>query len=162
MIIFIIFSLILLFILFSISSEDIKTMLISEYKLRIFALSGILYLVCLSLSKNNINTLDLILNNCYPVVFIFAIMYSIKFTTYKLSNINSLGMGDIKLSSFSSIWLGFETSFKSICISFLLSALYSLHGKLTNKTKSFHQYPFAPFLSISIFSSWLFTQIQAL
>ena len=142
MIIFIVFSVILSFILISISIEDIRTLLISEYKLKIFALTGILYLVSLALSNNNHNFLELIINHTYPLLLIYLIMYSIKYITYKLFRVNSLGLGDIKLSSYSSIWLGCESSLKSICISFILSAMYSLHGKLTKRTKTFHQYPF--------------------
>ena len=46
-----------------------------------------------------------------------------------------------------------------IAISFLLSSLYSIHGKFTKRFKTFHQYPFAPFLSIGIFCSWILDKI---
>ena len=124
------FTFILLYILFSISIEDIKTMLISESKLIIFALSGIIYLACLGLSNDKIDIKDLITNNSLSMIIIFIIMYSISYISYKIFGINSLGLGDIKLSSISTIWLGIEFSFLSLCISFLLSAIYSLHGKL--------------------------------
>ena len=86
-------------------------------------------------------------------------MYSISYTSYKIFGINSLGMGDIKLSSISTIWIGIELSFLSICISFLLSAIYSLYGKITKRLKPFQQFPFAPFLSIGIFFSWIIDKI---
>ena len=159
MMIFILFTFILLYILVSISMEDIKTMLISENKLRTYALIGLLYLICLGLSNKKIKILEVIIGNAYSVLIIFIIMYLIKHISYKLFKTNSLGLGDIKLSSYTSIWLGFELTFISICISFLLSALYSLSGKITNRLKPFHQYPFAPFLSIGIFSSWLSDKI---
>ena len=159
MIFYIIFSIILLSILFSISNEDIKTMLISENKLRIFAASGILYLICLGLLNNKINSIDLIIKNSLAMLVIFTTMYTISYTGYKLLGINCLGLGDIKLSSISSIWLGIELSFISLCISFLLSAIYSFHGKLTNRFEKFHQYPFAPFLSFGIFCSWILDKI---
>ena len=159
MVIFILFTFILLYILVSISLEDIKTMLISENKLRIYALNGLLYLICLGLSNKKINILEVIIGNAFSVLIIFIIMYLIKYISYKLFKTNSLGLGDIKLSSYTSIWLGFELTFLPICISFLLSALYSLSGKITKRLKPFHQYPFAPFLSIGIFSSWLSDKI---
>ena len=159
MVIFILFTLILLYFLVSISLEDIKTMLISENKLRIYALNGLLYLICLGLSDKKINSLEAIISNSFSVLIIFIIMYLIKYISYKLFKKNSLGLGDIKLSSYTSIWLGFELTFISICISFLLSALYSLIGKMTKRLKPFHQYPFAPFISIGIFSSWLLDKI---
>ena len=159
MTIYIFFTLILLYILFSISKEDIQTMLISETKLRIFALVGYFLLIYLGSSNKEINIINLIISNSFSMINIFLIMYSIAYISYKLIKIKSLGMGDIKLSSISAIWLGFELSLISICISFLLSAMYSLYAKITKKFKMFHQYPFAPFLSIGIFCSWLLNKI---
>ena len=156
------FTFILLYILFSISVEDINTMLISESKLIILALSGIIYLACLGLSNDKIDIKDLITNNSLSMIIIFIIMYSISYISYKIFGINSLGLGDIKLSSISTIWLGIEFSFLSLCISFSLSAIYSLHGKITKRFIPFEQYPFAPFLSIGIFSSWIIDKIQTL
>ena len=155
----ILFTFILSWLLFSISKEDIKTMLISENKLRMLAVFGILYLLSLGLSNNKINIIDLIVNNFSAMFMIFILMYLISYISYKLLGINSLGMGDIKLSSISSIWLGIELSFTSLCISFLLSAIYSLHGKITKKFKTYHQYPFAPFLSLGIVCSWILDKI---
>ncbi len=159
MLISLFYTLILSYILFSISKEDIKSMLISEYKLRILLVSGIFYLLCLGLSNKEINTIKLIISNVLSLLIIFLIMYSIKNLGFIFFKKNLLGLGDIKLTSYSSIWLGIEFSFISICISFLLSAIYSLHGKVTRKFKPFHQYPFAPFLSIGIYCSWLLDKI---
>ncbi|WP_269624668.1 prepilin peptidase [Prochlorococcus marinus] len=153
------FTLILFYILYYISIEDINTMLISENKLISFAISGLLYLFCTGLSKETIDITDLIINNFFSMVVIFITMYSISKIGYKIFGVNSLGIGDIKLTSFSTIWLGIEFSFLSLCISFLLSAIYSLHGKVTKKLRAFHQYPFAPFLSIGIFCSWIIDKI---
>ena len=160
MIIYIFFTFSLFCILFSISKEDMQTMLISEDKLKILAFFGISYLVCLSLSTSKINLLDLIINNLFSMIIIFIIMYSVSYISFKLLRTNSLGLGDIKLSSISTIWLGLELSLISLCISFLLSAIYSIYGKITKRFKRFQQYPFAPFLSIGIFSSWILYKIQ--
>ena len=158
MLINLLFTFILANILISISKEDMKTMLISENKLRIFTLAGILYLVSICLSTNK-NIIYLIKNNFIAMLIIFLVMFSISFISYKLFRINSLGLGDIKMSTISTIWLGIEFSFISLCISFLLSSLYSIHGKITKRFKTFHQYPFAPFLSIGIFCSWILDKI---
>ncbi len=160
MLISISFTFLLLWILFSISKEDIKTLLISEHKLIIFAVSGILYLLYIGLSNKEVNGISLIISNLYGMLIIFIIMSSISYISYKLLGINSLGIGDIKLSSISTIWLGIELTFISLCISFLLSAIYSLHGRITNRFKKFHQYPFAPFLSIGIFCSSILDKIK--
>ena len=159
MMIIISFTLILLYILYSISIEDINTMLISENKLILLTILGIFYLLCISLYNEKIDVKDLIINNSFSMIIIFIIMYSISHISYKILGINSLGMGDIKLSSISTIWIGIELSFLSLCISFLLSAIYSLHGKITKKFMPFQQYPFAPFLSIGIFCSWIIDKI---
>ena len=159
MLIILSFTFILLYFLISISVEDINTMLISENKLIFLTISGIIYLFCLGFSNEKIDVKDLIINNSFSMIIIFIIMYSISYLSYKVFGINSLGMGDIKLSSFSTIWLGIELSFLSLCISFLLSAIYSLHGKLTKRFKPLQQYPFAPFLSIGIFFSWIIDKI---
>ena len=149
------FSFILLYILLSISIEDVNTMLISENKLSLLALLGIIYLLYQGLSNEKIDVKELILNNSFSMIIIFIIMYSISYVSYKIFGINSLGIGDIKLSSISTIWIGIELSFLSLCISFLLSAIYSLHGKITKRLRPFQQFPFAPFLSIGIFFSWI-------
>ena len=154
------FTFILLCILYFISIEDINTMLISETKLILLMIAGHIYLLYLGLSNEKIDIKDLIINNSLSMVIIFTIMYSISYLSFKIFGINSLGMGDIKLSSISTIWLGIELSFLSLCISFFLSAIYSLHGKLTKRFSTFQQYPFAPFLSIGIFCSWIIDKIQ--
>ena len=159
MVIIILFTLILLYLLSSISIEDNKTMLISEYKLILFFSSGFLYLLYAGLSNKEIYITELIIYNFFSMIIIFIIMYSISYVSYKIFGINSLGMGDIKLSSISTIWLGIELSLISLCISFLLSAIYSLNGKITKSLKPFQQYPFAPFLSIGIFCSWIIDKI---
>ena len=153
------FTFILLYILFSISIEDINTMLISENKLSLLTIIGIAYLLYKGLSNEKIDVKELILNNSFSMIIIFIIMYSISYTSYKIFGINSLGMGDIKLTSISTIWIGIELSFLSLCNSFLLSAIYSLHGKITKRLKPFQQFPFAPFLSIGIFFSWIIDKI---
>ena len=134
------FSFILLYILFSISIEDINTMLISENKLSLLTILGIIYLLYQGLSNEKIDVKELILNNSFSMIIIFIMMYSISYTSYKIFGINSLGMGDIKLSSISTIWIGIELSLLSLCISFLLSAIYSLHKKISKRLKPFQQF----------------------
>tara|TARA_B100000214_G_scaffold158961_1_gene114127 strand:+ start:143 stop:622 length:480 start_codon:yes stop_codon:yes gene_type:complete len=157
--IIILFTLILFYILFIISIEDLKTMLVSENKLNIFILFGLLYSIAFGLTNDKVNTIYLIKNNLISLVIIFSLLYLLSYISFKIIGKNSLGMGDIKLSSISTIWIGIELTFLSLCISFLLSAIYSLHGKLTKKLRPFQQYPFTPFLSIGIFSSWIIDKI---
>ena len=153
------FTFLLSLFLISISKEDIETMLINENKLRLLGTSGFLYLLHLGLSSKEINTISLIINNIFSMLIIFLIMYSISYISYKVIRINSLGLGDIKLASAGSIWLGIELSLIALTVSFTLSAFYSIYGKMNKKFKIFHQYPFAPFLSIGIFFSWILDKI---
>ena len=153
------FTFLLIYILSSISIEDENTMLISENKLILLTILGIMYLLCLGLANEKIDIKDIIINNSFSMLIVFIVMFSISHISYKILGVNSLGMGDIKLSSFSTIWLGIELSFLSLCISFLLSAIHSLHGKITKRFIPLQQYPFAPFLSIGIFCSWIIDKI---
>ena len=155
----ILFSLLLLYILYSISIEDIRTMLISENKFFFLGLSGLVYLIFLGLSVEKNNIYDLILNNLFSMFYVFVIMYSIGIIGYIFYGKKSLGIGDIKLASVSTIWLGNESTFISLYISFFISAIYSLHGRFNRKLKPLQQYPFAPFLSIGIFCSWIIDKI---
>ena len=153
------FTLLLIYILYSISIEDLSTMLISEIKLIFLGLSGLIYLIIFGLINKKINTYELVLSNLLSMIIVFIILYSIGIISYTFYGKKSLGIGDIKLASISSIWLGNELSFISLYISFFISAIYSLQGRFNKKLKPLQQYPFAPFLSIGIFCSWIIDKI---
>ena len=153
------FTLIIAYLLISISIDDLRTMLISKNKLQLFALFGFIYCLCISLANKEIDTKILIINHLYSMIIIFICMHLLRFISNKLFRTNTLGLGDIKLSSASAIWLGIELSFISLCISFLISAVYGLERKLSGKFKKFQPYAFAPFLSFGIFSSWMLDKI---
>tara|TARA_Y100001968_G_scaffold89733_1_gene80733 strand:+ start:111 stop:590 length:480 start_codon:yes stop_codon:yes gene_type:complete len=157
--VYILFSFILSFILFSIAMEDMGKMKISENKLRLLAGSAISYILILGISDDKIDIIHLIIKNLFAMLFIFILLLSISYISYKILRINSLGFGDIKLSAISSLWLGIELSIISLYISFLLSAIYSIYGKVTKRFKTLQQYPFAPFLSIGIICSWILDKI---
>ena len=70
-------------------------MLISESKLTLLAILGIIYLLCLGLSDEKIDIKALIINNSFSMIIIFIIMYSISYVGYRAFGTNSLGMGDI-------------------------------------------------------------------
>ena len=88
-------------------------MLISENKLSLLTILGIVYLLYKGLSNEKIDVKELILNNSFSMIIIFIIMYSISYISYKIFGINSLAMGGIKLSSISRIWIGIELSLLS-------------------------------------------------
>ena len=159
MLIVLTFTLILFSILFSISIEDYKTMFISENKLITFAIAGFFYLISLKLLNEEINIINLIVNHTISMILMFIIMFLISYLGYKIYRKTSLGIGDIKLSSISTIWLGIELSFISLCISFLLSAIYTLYRIITKRFIPYQQFPFAPFISIGILSTWIIDKI---
>tara|TARA_Y100001968_G_C18950866_1_gene523166 strand:+ start:205 stop:609 length:405 start_codon:yes stop_codon:yes gene_type:complete len=134
-------------------------MQISENKLILLAISGVIYLTFLGLSNNQIKIVNLILNNLFFMLIVYIILYLIGLISYSFFGKTSLGIGDIKLASISTIWLGNELIFISLFISFFLSAIYCLYGKLFKKLKPLQQYPFGPFLSIGIFWAWIIDKI---
>ena len=79
------FTFILLYILYSISTEDINTMLISENKLISFAISGQLYLLCIGLSNGKIYTIKLILNKSFSMLLIYILMFSISYIVIRFA-----------------------------------------------------------------------------
>ena len=71
------FTFVLMYILYSISIEDIRTMLISEQKLILLGLSGFIYMFFIGLHNDNINSFELISNNLFSMIIVFIIMYAI-------------------------------------------------------------------------------------
>ena len=153
------FTIILFWLLISISLEDIRTLLISNKNLIMLAMSGLLYSFINGYLNKEINTLDLLSNNLQVTIIIFTSMTSISLLSYKLLGVNSLGLGDIKLASFAVSWIGLEGVLSAISISLILSSIYFLYNKTIRKVKIFHQYPFAPFVSLGIFWTWIIAKI---
>ncbi len=135
------------------------TMLISNNKLGIFTIFGFIYLFIHENPAKEINGLNLIITNSYIAIIIFIFMTLISLLGYKLTGVNSLGLGDIKLAAFASFWLGLENTLYAISISFILSSIYFLYTKIYKDVGIFHQYPFAPFISIGIFCTWIMAKI---
>ena len=153
------FTFILSFLLISISLEDARTMLISNGKLEMFAILGFIYLFIHENLERESNDLNLIINHSCIAIIIFISMTTISLLSYKLTRVNSLGLGDIKLASFASLWLGLESTLYAIYISFILSSIYFLYTKIYKDVGIFYQYPFAPFISIGIFCTWIIAKI---
>ena len=152
-------SIILFLLLLSISSEDINKLLISNKILIILGTFGLINLLINGHLNNDINTINLIINNLYHVIIVFTLMTSISLLSYKLLGVNSLGLGDIKLASIAVIWLGLEGVAFAISISFILSSIYFIYIKTIRDIGVLHQYPFAPFISLGIFCTWIMAKI---
>ena len=159
MIIDLFFTIILFCLLLSISLEDIKTLLISNRNLIILAASGFVYLTINEYINNATNTLNLLTNNLYITIIIFTSMAIISLLSYKLLGVNSLGLGDIKLVSFAVSWIGLEGVLSAISISLILSSIYFLYNKSIGNIGILQQYPFAPFISLGIFCTWIMAKI---
>ena len=153
------FTLILIWLLVSISLEDFNKMLISNRNLILFSASGLLYLLIHGFLDEEINNLSQTINTLYIIITIFTSMILISLFSYKLSGVTTLGLGDIKLASFTVLWLGLDGVVSAMSISFILSSIYFLYNKIIKHIGVFHQYPFTPFISFGIFCTWIIAKI---
>ena len=68
-----------------------------------------------------------------------------------------MGMGDAKLAAMLGIWLGFPGVLISIWISFLIAGVFVILGLFFKKISKGQLIPFGPFLSISGFLTWIYS-----
>ena len=69
----------------------------------------------------------------------------------------AMGMGDAKLAAMLGIWLGFPGVLISIWISFLIAGVFVILGLFFKKICKGQLIPFGPFLSISGFLTWIYS-----
>lgn len=97
--------------------------------------------------------------NIFASIVILLIMISVKIISKFLTKRNCLGIGDAKLFSLGAAWLGLRPIFIVFMLSFISAAIFSIFDKLFNYNKGkFHPMPFAPFISVSIFSVWVLSE----
>ena len=68
-----------------------------------------------------------------------------------------MGLGDAKLTAMLGIWLGFPGVIISIWISFLIAGVFVILGLFFKKIFKGQLIPFGPFLSISGFLTWIYS-----
>ena len=69
----------------------------------------------------------------------------------------AMGMGDAKLAGMLGIWLGFPGVIISIWLSFLIAGVFVILGLCFKKIFKGQLIPFGPFLSISGFLTWIYS-----
>ena len=70
----------------------------------------------------------------------------------------AMGLGDAKLAGMIGLWLGFPGVIVSIWSSFLIAGLFIIFGLAFKKIKRSQLIPFGPFLSISGFIIWIYSE----
>tara|TARA_B100001250_G_scaffold378015_1_gene367546 strand:+ start:63 stop:629 length:567 start_codon:yes stop_codon:yes gene_type:complete len=144
----------LFIILLSISFEDLKSMNISAIKIKAGYIIGIIFnLTFVYLNDINIYK-PIIINNLFSSLLFFIIMKLIALISYSIFQKKCLGDGDIKLTSLSALWIGFEGISLAISIAFVSAAIFSLIAITIRKLRSFQPFPFAPFISTSVIMVW--------
>jgi len=93
-----------------------------------------------------------ILSVCSGLI-IFAFMMIVRFIGNKIFKRESIGGGDIKLSTFFGICLGLRLGFLSLIIGCLFAFPYALYLSFSNKEK---ELPFGPFLTMGLVVCFLF------
>lgn len=114
-------------------------------------LAGILILVC----KLLIFGLETFIISLCSGFLIFFFMYFIKFIGDKLFKQESLGGGDVKLSTFFGFLLGIRLSIVALIIGSFLAFPCALYSSLTNKNR---EIPFGPFLITGLYISFIFME----
>lgn len=84
---------------------------------------------------------------------VFFFMYFIKTVGDKLFKQESLGGGDVKLSTFFGVLLGIRLSIVALIIGSFLAFPCALYASLTNKDR---EIPFGPFLITGLYISFIF------
>ncbi len=149
------FSFCLFNILFFISWSDIQSLLIPNSMIQLgFTLGGIMFLASVYYLGTNI-IIELFLYLVIQSFTCFAIMFLINKVGESLIQVNLLGIGDAKLASMCTIWIGGEGIFSSMMIAFLTAGCYSLCKTFTRKNTRFAPIPFAPFISGGVWCVWI-------
>lgn len=68
----------------------------------------------------------------------------------------ALGLGDAKLAALGGAWLGLPGIVIAMALAVATAAIFGLAGRLTGQLQARQAFPFAPFISIGIWSVWFF------
>lgn len=88
-------------------------------------------------------------------ILIFIFMYSIRYVANKLFKRDSLGGGDIKLSTFFGFLVAIRLSIVSLCLGSFLAFPYAIYYSILDKKK---EIPFGPFLILGLFVVFVFME----
>ncbi len=88
-------------------------------------------------------------------ILIFIFMYSIRYIGNLIFRRESLGGGDIKLSTFFGILVAIRLSIVSLCLGAFLAFPYAIYYSILDKKK---EIPFGPFLILGLFVVFVFME----
>ena len=88
-------------------------------------------------------------------ILIFLFMYSIRYFANMIFKRDSLGGGDIKLSTFFGVLVAIRLSVVSLCLGSFLAFPYALYYSILDKKK---EIPFGPFLILGLFVVFVFME----
>ena len=88
-------------------------------------------------------------------ILIFIFMFSIRYIANKIFKRDSLGGGDIKLSTFFGFLVAIRLSIVSLCLGSFLAFPYAIYYSLLDKKK---EIPFGPFLILGLFVVFVFME----
>lgn len=129
---------VLTLILTVISWKDIKTKTISNGTILILFVSGLIFLF---LTMN----VSYIIDAVGAAVVVFALMSFASFLSK-----GSIGMGDVKLLSVVTLYIGSMGIFNMLFLSTLLAGLYSIGLLVFKKAERKSTIPFAPFITLGL------------
>tara|TARA_Y100001968_G_scaffold229440_1_gene212237 strand:- start:2206 stop:2703 length:498 start_codon:yes stop_codon:yes gene_type:complete len=148
-------SLLLLIILIYISIKDISTLTIPSRIIWVGYSLGLITTIYTTYFIEKANTLEEFQDHLLASIFAYLSMYSMKVISEKMVNKRCLGLGDAKLSALGGAWLGSKGIIISLTLAFLFAGVISIYGRLSKRLGRFQAFPFAPFISSSIFGVWL-------
>ena len=88
-------------------------------------------------------------------ILIFIFMYSIRYFANMIFKRDSLGGGDIKLSTFFGVLVAIRLSIVSLCLGSFLAFPYAIYYSILDKKK---EIPFGPFLIFCLFVVFVFME----
>ena len=134
-----------------ISIDDIKRLSIAEKDCNMGIFIGFLFLYSNINEYNWSSFSSEIINHLIYSISIILLMISIKEISKFFTNKECLGIGDAKLASMCSIWLGLQAVSLVLILSFISAGLFSFIRMSFFKTKPFSAIPFTPFISFFSF-----------
>ena len=153
-------SIILSFLLFCIAIIDIEHMNIPEGMCIFGIISGIIITGLNYLIYGQEDLYSMINNHLLAVFGALITMESISLVGKKIVGSEILGLGDAKLAAMGAAWLGMYGLTVAMALAIMSAGMFGFVGRVTKYLKPLQPYPFAPFIALGIWSSWIYFGIR--
>ncbi len=147
---------VLLNILLVIALIDYYYMIIPSEVCYIGIIIGFSTNILIGISKSISNPKTLIFDLLISTFSAFLFFKIIENSSRILTKRTCLGKGDSNLAALGGAWLGLNGAWTATILAYFLAATFSLIGFTTGKLRPKQAFPFGPFLSIGIWSVWVF------